>query len=88
MKGFISIGFGNMIMIDRIIGILTPESAPIRKLKEEAKEKGNIVDVTHGRKTRSIILTDSQYIILSALQPSTISERCNSLVSNENEKDK
>ncbi|MCD6239075.1 MAG: hypothetical protein DRP50_08245 [Thermotoga sp.] len=76
MKSFVSIGFGNMIMVDRIISILTPESAPIRKLKEAAREKGNVVDVTHGRKTRSIILTDSRYIILSALQPSTITERC------------
>lgn len=75
MFGLISIGFGNVIAGDRVIAIVNPESAPLKRLKEDAKNEGKLIDATYGRKTRSILITDSNHIILSAIQPETIAQR-------------
>ncbi|WP_372589219.1 DUF370 domain-containing protein [Fervidobacterium pennivorans subsp. shakshaketiis] len=75
MFGLINIGFGNVIAGDRVIAIVNPESAPLKRLKEDAKNEGKLIDATYGRKTRSILITDSSHIILSAIQPETIAQR-------------
>ncbi len=75
MYGLINIGFGNVISGDRVIAIVNPESAPLKRLKEEAKGEGKLIDATYGRKTRAILITDSNHIILSAIQPETIAQR-------------
>ena len=64
-----------MVSVDKIVAIVSPESAPVRRLVQEAKEAGRVVDVTHGRKTRAVVVTDSQYILLSAIQPETLTGR-------------
>lgn len=71
----VHVGFGNMVVADRIVAIISPASAPIKRLKDEAREAGLLVDVTQGRKTRAIIVTDSKHVILSAIQPDTITSR-------------
>ncbi len=71
----INIGFGNVVVADRVVVILAPASAPMKRLKEGAKEGKKLVDATHGRKTRAIIITDSDHVILSAVQPETIALR-------------
>jgi hypothetical protein len=71
----VNIGFGNVVATSRVIAIVTPGSAPMRRLREEAKKRGKLVDATEGRRTRSIIVTDSDHIILSALQAETITQR-------------
>ena len=72
---FINIGYGNMVAGDKVISIVNPDSAPIKRLIQDAREEGRIVDATQGRKTRAVIFTNSKYIILSSLQPETISQR-------------
>ncbi len=72
---FINIGFGNYIVASRIVGIFNPNSSPMRRLKEEARDDHRLIDATHGRKTRSIIVTDSNHVFLSSLHPETISQR-------------
>ncbi len=80
MKGsLIHIGFGNVIFAPRVVAIVNPGSSPMRKLKDEAKERGKLVDATEGRKTRSIIITDSDHVILSAIQVETIAQRVSGL---------
>jgi regulator of extracellular matrix RemA (YlzA/DUF370 family) len=74
-KNLLNIGFGNTVVAERIVTIISPNSAPIKRLKDEARENRYLVDATHGRKTRSIIITDSNHVILSAVQPETISQR-------------
>lgn len=71
----IHIGFGNIVISDRVIAIISPESAPVKRIIREAEENGKLVNATYGRKTRAVIVTDSDHIILSALQPETISNR-------------
>ena len=71
----LNLGFGNSVMVHRVIAIVNPDSSPMKRLREEAKQSGRIVDVTHGRKTRSIIITDSHHVILSAIQTDTIAQR-------------
>lgn len=71
----VHVGFGNMVVAERIVAIISPASAPIKRLKEEAKEAGLLIDVTHGRKTRAIIVMDSKHVVLSAIQPETITGR-------------
>lgn len=71
----LNIGFGNTVVSSRVIAIVTTTSAPMKRLKEEAKEGKKLIDATQGRKTRSIIITDSNHIILSALQAETIAQR-------------
>lgn len=74
---FISIGYGNMVADNRVISVVSPESAPIKRLVQDAKEEGRVIDVSCGRKTRAVIITDSDHIILSALQSETICQRLN-----------
>lgn len=71
----VNIGFGNMVASSHVIAIVTPSSAPMKRLRDEAARRGKIVDATEGRRTRSMIVTDSDHIILSALQPETITQR-------------
>ena len=71
----LSIGFGNVVVASRVIAIVSPGSAPMKRLKDEAKNSDQLIDATQGRKTRSIIITDSNHVILSALQAETISQR-------------
>lgn len=71
----VNIGFGNIVAADRIITIVSPESAPIKRLIQESRDKGILIDATYGRRTRSVIVTDSNIIILAAVQPETIANR-------------
>ena len=71
----INIGFGNLVSCARIVAIASPDSAPIKRLVQESRERDSVIDVTCGRRTRSVIVTDSGHIILSAIQPETISNR-------------
>ncbi len=71
----LNLGFGNMVVSTRVVAIVTPSSAPMKRLKDDAKEGARLVDATHGRRTRSIIITDSNHVILSAVQAETISQR-------------
>lgn len=73
----INIGFGNMVSANRIISIVSPESAPIKRMVQEARDKGILIDATYGRRTRAVIITDSDHIILSAIQPETVGQRLN-----------
>lgn len=72
---FINIGFGNIVSADRIITIVSPESAPIKRIVQEAKDNGTAVDATCGRRTRAVIIMDSGHVILSAIQPETVAGR-------------
>ena len=72
---FINIGFGNMVSAQRIVAIASPDSAPIKRLVQDAKEDGRVIDASCGRRTRSVIVTDSEHIILSAIQTETITNR-------------
>lgn len=71
----VNIGFGNVVAASRVVAIVTPGSAPMKRLREEAKKTGKLLDATEGRRTRSIIVTDSNHIILSAIQAETITQR-------------
>ena len=71
----INIGFGNMVSANRMISIVSPESAPIKRIVQEAKERGMLIDATHGRRTRAVIITDSDHIILTYLQAETLANR-------------
>lgn len=73
----VNIGFGNMINASRVIAIVSPESAPIKRMILDSKEKGMLIDATHGRKTRAVIIADSDHIILSYLQAEKLGERFN-----------
>lgn len=73
----INIGFGNMVSASRLIAIVSPESAPIKRMVQEARDRGSLVDATYGRRTRAVLITDSDHIILSALQPETVAGRFN-----------
>ncbi len=68
----VNIGYGNMVMAQKVVAVLSPESAPMRRFKEEAKERRMLIDATQGRKTRAIIITDSDHVILSAVQVETL----------------
>ena len=78
MTHLINIGFGNMINSDKIVAIISPDSAPAKRMVQNSRENGNVVDATQGRRTRAIIVTDSDYVVLSALLPDTIVGRYNS----------
>ena len=75
MTQLINIGFGNIVNSDKIVAIITPDSAPAKRLVQNSKETGRVVDATQGRRTRAVIITDSDHVILSALLPETISGR-------------
>ena len=72
---FINIGFGNMIASDRIVTIVSPDSAPFKRLVQDAKDSGRVIDVSCGRRTRAVIITDSEHVLLSAIQTETIAAR-------------
>ena len=72
---FINIGFGNMVASDRVVTIVSPDSAPIKRLMQDAKDSGRVIDVSCGRRTRSVIITDSEHVIISAIQAETIANR-------------
>uniref|UniRef100_A0A7C4EMX4 Putative regulatory protein ENV75_06355 n=1 Tax=Thermodesulfovibrio aggregans TaxID=86166 RepID=A0A7C4EMX4_9BACT len=76
---FVNIGFGNVVSLSRIVAVVNPGSSPMKRMKDEAKKRGKLIDATEGRKTRSIIIVDSDHIILSALQVETILQRINEL---------
>jgi len=71
----VNIGFGNMVMSEKIVSMVSPDAAPIKRMVQEGREKGIIVDATAGRRTRTVIFTNSNYIVLSALLPETIAQR-------------
>lgn len=71
----VNIGFGNMVSANRMIAIISPESAPIKRIIQDAKERGTLIDATHGRRTRAVIITDSDHIILTYLQSETLANR-------------
>jgi len=71
----VNIGFGNIVSADRLIAIVSPESAPIKRIIQEARESGRLIDATCGRRTRAVVITDSDHIILSAIQPETVANR-------------
>lgn len=71
----VNIGFGNMVSAARIVAIVSPESAPIKRIIQDAKERGMLIDATHGRRTRAVIITDSDHIILTYLQCETVANR-------------
>lgn len=71
----INVGFGNIVAAHRLIAIVSPESAPIKRLIAEAKERGQLIDATYGRRTRSVLVADSGHVVLSAIQPETVAHR-------------
>lgn len=77
---FINVGFGNMVAADRVVAIANPDSAPIKRLVQDSKDDGRAIDVTCGRRTRAVIITDSEHVILSAIQTETIANRLDASV--------
>lgn len=71
----VNLGFGNFVVASRVVSIVDPDSSPMRRLREDARDQGRLIDVTQGRKTRSIIITDSNHVILSAVQTETMGQR-------------
>lgn len=71
----VNIGYGNMVSVDRIVAIVSPESAPIKRMIQDARENGTLIDATYGRKTRAVVIADSGHIVLSAIQPETVGSR-------------
>ena len=72
---FLNIGFGNMVSANRVMAIISPESAPIKRMVQDARDKGLLIDATYGRKTRAVLVMDSGQIVLSAIQPETVAHR-------------
>ncbi|MFW5985266.1 MAG: extracellular matrix/biofilm regulator RemA [Halanaerobiaceae bacterium] len=81
----INIGFGNFIAANRVITVVSPESAPIKRIIQESRDSGMLVDATYGRRTRAVIVTDSDHVVLSAIQPETVSHRLENDDEEENE---
>lgn len=71
----INIGFGNMVAANRLVAIVSPESAPIKRIIQDARDRGSLIDATYGRRTRAVIVMDSDHVILSAIQPETVANR-------------
>ncbi len=82
----VNVGFGNIISANRIVAIVSPESAPIKRIVSEGRDRGMLIDATYGRRTRAVIVTDSDHVVLSAVQPETVKQRLNGK-SNTNEDD-
>jgi regulator of extracellular matrix RemA (YlzA/DUF370 family) len=74
-QALLNIGFGSTVVSERVVAIVSPNSAPMKRLKDEAREDRRLIDATHGRRTRSIIILDSKHVVLSAIQAETISQR-------------
>ena len=79
----INIGFGNMVNPERVIAVVSPDSAPIKRIIREAEDRGNLINATYGRRTRAVIVTDSEHIVLSALQTETVASRLGAETSEE-----
>jgi len=71
----LNVGYGNLVVASRVVAIVAPQAAPMKRMREEASSRGKLVDVTQGRRTRSIIVTDSDHVILSAINPDTVASR-------------
>lgn len=80
---FINIGFGNIVSAHRLIAIVSPESAPIKRIIQDARDGGKLIDATYGRRTRAVIIMDSEHVILSAVQPETVASRLDKEVSDD-----
>ncbi len=74
----VNIGFGNMVNANKLLAIVSPESAPIKRIIQESKEKGTLIDATHGRRTRAVLITDNDHVILTYLQSETVANRLSS----------
>ena len=83
----INIGFGNMVNAGKLIAIVSPESAPIKRIVQEARDKGSLIDATYGRRTRAVIIMDSDHVVLSAVQPETVANRLSDEAQDEEEED-
>ncbi len=83
----INIGFGNVVSANKVVAIVGTESAPIKRIIQEAKDKGRLIDATYGRRTRAVIITDSDHVILSAVQPETVANRLNNYKDQDTEED-
>lgn len=83
----INIGFGNMVSANRLVAIVSPESAPIKRIIQDSRDRGTLIDATYGRRTRAVIITDSDHVILSAVQPETVANRLNDRDDDEDETD-
>ncbi|NOX34247.1 MAG: DUF370 domain-containing protein [Deltaproteobacteria bacterium] len=81
----LNLGFGNTVVADKVVAILSPNSSPMKRVKDEAREDKRLIDVTHGRKTRAMIVTQSNHVILSAIQAETVSNRFESLTDGQEE---
>ena len=75
MNRLINIGFGNIVSANRLLAIVSPDSAPIKRIVQEARERGRLIDATYGRRTRAVIMMDSGHVVLSAVQPETVAHR-------------
>ena len=73
----LNIGFGNMVSADRLVAIVSPDSAPIKRIIQEGRDRGMLIDATYGRRTRAVLIMDSDHVVLSALQPETVANRLN-----------
>lgn len=82
----INIGYGNMVSSSKIVAVVSPESAPIKRLIQDARDTGKLIDATYGRRTRAVIITDSDHVVLSAVMPETILGRTDSREDNDCEK--
>ncbi len=87
-QNLLNVGFGNMVVADRVIAITAPNSSPMKRLKDEARDVRHLIDVTHGRKTRSLVIMDSNHIVLSAIQSETVSQRYAMLTKKNSDNDK
>ncbi len=83
----VNIGFGNIVSANRIVAIVSPDSAPIKRIITEARDRGVLIDATYGRRTRAVIMTDSEHVILSAVQPETVANRLTSRPADENDEE-
>lgn len=84
----INIGFGNMVNADRIVAVVSPESAPIKRIIQDCKERGMLIDATHGRRTKAVLITDSDHVILTYLQPEKVAHRFNGESENDLDEEK
>ena len=75
MIQLVNIGFGNLVSLQRLIAIVSPDSAPVKRLVQESRDRGMLIDATYGRKTRAVLIMDSDHVVLSALQPETVAGR-------------
>nr|WP_207750702.1 DUF370 domain-containing protein [Anaeromonas gelatinilytica] len=83
----INIGFGNVVSGNRVIAVVSPESAPIKRIVQEARDRGMLIDATYGRRTRAVIITDSDHVLLSAIQPETVAHRLDNKIEYDNIKE-